>query len=103
MNYVKLILIAIISFFILNCDNPITSNQTSAKGALKKQGETSYMYGTHVLKNDDGKTIYALKSSSIKLDNYEDKYVCVEGKLVKDYPVDGGPNYLEVKDIKTIK
>ncbi len=69
----------------------------SAVGIIKKQGITFYMYGTHVLVNDNGQTLYALKSNTINLDNYIDQRVTVSGDLVSGYPVDFGPDYLDVK------
>jgi hypothetical protein len=69
----------------------------SAVGIIKKQGATTYMYGTHILLNDNGQTLYALKSNTINLDNYIDKRVAVKGDLISGYPVDGGPDYLDVK------
>jgi hypothetical protein len=58
------------------------------------------MYGTHVLKDDNEKTLYALKSDNIKLDVFVDLYVTVKGDLISGYPVDGGPDYLNVKAIE---
>jgi len=100
MNYLKIINIVTCLFLISNCDNPITNNQISTKGTIQKQSETSYMYGTHIIKNDDENTIYALTSPSIKLGNFEGKNVLIEGKFVEGYPIDGGPKYLEVIDIE---
>jgi hypothetical protein len=82
---------------------PADSNQkekVSVNGTIQKQGITTYQYGTHVLLDKDGKTLYALKSETLKLDDYIGKKVELEGKLVEDYPVDGGPSYLEVMRIK---
>jgi hypothetical protein len=75
--------------------HPITST-----GIIKKQGITTYMYGTHVLLDDKGKTLYALKSANINLDKYIDKKVTVKGDLIEGYPVEGGPNFLDVKSIQ---
>jgi hypothetical protein len=61
---------------------------------------TTYLYGTHRLVNESGKTIFALKSDTIGLDNYIDKKVTITGDLVPGYPVDGGPEYLQVKSIQ---
>lgn len=71
-----------------------------ADGLIKRQGFTTYMYGTHVLKDDNEKTLYALKSDNIKLDVFVDLYVTVKGDLISGYPVDGGPDYLNVKAIE---
>ena len=63
-------------------------------GLIQKQGITTYMYGTHTI------TDYALKSNSINLDNYIDENVSIIGEKIDGYPVDGGPDYIEVKKIK---
>lgn len=60
------------------------------------------MYGTHILVNDTGKTLYALKSANINLDKYIDKKVTVNGDLIAGYPVEGGPDYLNVQAIALI-
>ena len=69
-------------------------------GIVKKQGMTSYMYGTHVLVNENGRTLYALKSDRINLDSYVGKKVTVSGELVPGYPVENGPNYLSVGSVR---
>ena len=69
------------------------------KGYIKKAGITSFNYGTHVLVSDSGKILYALKSSILDLSEFLKGEVTVTGKLVPDYPVDGGPEFLEVADI----
>ncbi len=69
-------------------------------GIIKKQGMTSYMYGTHVLVNENGRTLYALKSDRIGLDSYVGKKVAVSGELIPGYPVENGPNYLNVGSVR---
>jgi hypothetical protein len=71
----------------------------SASGILQEQGVTTYQYGTHVLVDVNGKTLYALKSTTIKLNNYLGKKVQLQGVPVEDYPLEGGPDYLEVLTI----
>lgn len=57
------------------------------------------MYGTHVLTDDKGKTLYALRSR-IDLDKYISRKVIVKGYLVTGYPTDSGPDYLNVRSVK---
>ncbi len=92
----------LVMLFILACGNDSYSSSYSvtAAGTVKKQGMTTYMYGTHILQDDAGQTLYALKSDTINLDNYVDKKVTVRGDLIKGYPVDGGPEYLNVKSVE---
>lgn len=63
-------------------------------GTIQQQGITTYQYGTHVI------TGYALRSSNIDLDNYIGQTVTVIGHLVEGYPIEGGPDYIEVEEIE---
>ncbi|GGG93839.1 hypothetical protein GCM10007422_03910 [Pedobacter zeae] len=74
------------------------SSVVTASGTIEKLGMTTFQYGTHLLKGDN-KT-YALKSASINLDTYLDKKVTIKGKKVAGYPLDGGPELIEVTLIK---
>jgi hypothetical protein len=74
--------------------------KVTSAGIIKKQGVTSYMYGTHVLVNENGRTLYALKSDRINLDPYVGRKVTVYGELMKGYPVENGPNYLNVGSLR---
>lgn len=67
-------------------------------GIVKVQSFTTYQYGTHTITNID--QFYALKSSTVSLDDYKDKSVTLTGRKIKGYPVDGGPEYLNVISIK---
>lgn len=75
-----------------------TANQATATGIIQKMGVTTFQYGTHLL-TAENKT-YALKSSAINLDEYMNRKVTVKGKKVKGYPLDGGPEFLDVTLIK---
>ncbi|HEY6162884.1 MAG TPA: hypothetical protein VI112_16765 [Bacteroidia bacterium] len=56
-----------------------------------------YQYGTHVLVDPKGNTIYALTSSSINLDNYVNMPVIVRGTIViQQGALEGGPACVEV-------
>lgn len=78
--------------------NDATTSVT-AVGKLMTQGATTYQYGTHVLKDDSGNTLYALKSSTVVLSNYVNTKVTVKGDPVPGYPADFGPAYLDVNSI----
>jgi hypothetical protein len=97
MNFSK-ILLAILIIVTASCKKEDDVNQL--RGTIQAQGITTYMYGTHVLTNNVGQTLYALRSSSVKLDNYIGKNVEISGSKVGGYPVDGGPDYLDVSKIK---
>jgi len=71
-----------------------------ATGTLRKQGASAHQYGTHVLIDANGQLLYALRSRKADLDKYDNKSVEVRGRKIKGYPVDGGPEYLEVSKVK---
>jgi hypothetical protein len=75
------------------------SKGVSASGIIQLQGITTYQYGTHVLLDVNGNTLYALKSDILKLNNYLGKKVELQGMPVEGYPLEGGPDYLEVLTI----
>ena len=77
------------------------NDMVTATGTVQRSGFTTYMYGTHVLKDDNDKTLYALKSDTINLDDYVNiKNITVKGSLIRGYPVDGGPDYLMVIEVE---
>ena len=94
-------LLILIVIFLTSCgsssSNPV---EITAVGTIKAQGGTVYMYGTHILQNDTEQTLYALKSDTIILDNYIDQVVTVIGDLIEGYPLDNGPDYLNVRSIQ---
>lgn len=96
-------LLATISSFIFlfanTCNSPEgQSDQLQLSGTLEATGITSYQYGSHTLTTED--TFYALRSEKIDLSQFEGKTVSLEGEKVEGYPVDGGPDYIEVNNIK---
>lgn len=68
-------------------------------GTIQEQGMTTYQYGTHTIttSNDD---FYALKSDSVNLGNYVGKEITITAEKIEGYPVDGGPVYLRVLEVK---
>jgi len=71
-----------------------------AEGHVRRQGMTTYQYGSHVLVDRSGRTLYALRSSQVDLDRYDGQHVRVSGSLMPDYPVDLGPEYLVVSSVQ---
>ena len=69
----------------------------SIEGKITKLGMTTYQYGTHAM-NYAGKP-FALRSSSLNLDNYVDKQVTLKGVKVDGYPLEGGPELIEVSEV----
>ncbi len=83
-------------FFADTCSN--REKLVEVTGTIQEQGITSYQYGSHTISS--GETTFALRSEKIDLNNYIDKKVTVFGKKVAGYPVDGGPEFLEVQKVK---
>lgn len=85
-------------FFTATCSNATQNEKMEVTGTIEKQGMTSYQYGTHTLTNDEG--YYALKSETVDLDEYVDQTASIIAEKISGYPVDGGPEYLMVLEIK---
>ncbi|MGI9546130.1 MAG: hypothetical protein ACR2MM_02745 [Flavobacteriaceae bacterium] len=97
MKKIKLLLIGLIVVMATaSCknENNSNSNMLEIEGIIQKQGITTYQYGTHTISG------YALRSSSVDLDNYIDQSVTVVGYIIDGYPVDGGPDFIEVESVK---
>ncbi len=71
------------------------------EGTIKKQGITTYQYGSHVLNTETA--FYALRSESVDLDIYANQKVKIKAEKIEGYPVSGGPDYLLVKSVEPIK
>jgi len=75
-----------------------TSNTVALSGRIDKLGMSTFQYGTHLLKTNH-KT-YALKSNALNLNDYVAKHVTIKGTRVAGYPLENGPELVEVKEIK---
>lgn len=92
------------SLFFFACDSSVDSVEKQNQiGVIHKIEASTWMYGTHTLNDASGKPIYALTSSTIDLNKFENKEVRISGNLIDGYPVDGGPKYLNVTGITVIK
>jgi len=96
----KILILLFVGFAMVSCN---TAKQAGSKnliklsGKLEKIGMTTFQYGTHTLQVD-AKT-YALKSSKVDLNAYVDKEVTLKGTKVDGYPVENGPELIEVVEI----
>ena len=96
-----MIMVVVMTFVACGSEKGSKSYGVTATGTIKSAGITTYMYGTHILVDANGKTLYALKSDKIDLDEYADVTdVTVKGNLISGYPVEGGPEYLDVKKVE---
>jgi hypothetical protein len=97
--YKALIIVTLILLTNQGCQSKkLASNQIEVSGILQKQGITTYQYGTHIIISNDKQ--YALKSSTIDLNNYQKQYVTIIGEKIAGYPIEGGPEYIEVVKVK---
>lgn len=67
-------------------------------GKVDVAGMSTYMYGTHKFYTDD--TFYAIRSKAYDLNEFVGKEVTIIYKKIEGYPVESGPEYLEVLKIK---
>ncbi|QDC44095.1 copper resistance protein NlpE N-terminal domain-containing protein [Methylophilus medardicus] len=79
--------------------------QVLVQGVLEKRTISSWQYGTHQLTGDffqaeatamAPRKVFALKSEQINLDPFLGQEVAITGKAIAGYPVDGGPDFIEV-------
>lgn len=97
----KLIILFAVAFSFAGCSSMKSSKDTAAvtlNGKIEKIGMTTYQYGTHTINSDH--TTYALKSSSVDLNAFENKDVQLSGTKVPGYPVENGPILIEVTSVK---
>jgi hypothetical protein len=78
----------------------LPTGPVTADGLLRRQGLTNYQYGTFILLDTAGRTLYALRATTLDLDAYADHPVHLTGMLVPGYPLSGGPPLLDVTDIQ---
>ena len=81
---------------LLSCNKGagLSNNQIEVSGVIRTQGITTYQYGTHTISG------YAIRSYTIDLDTYLNQNVTVVGRKIEGYPIEGGPDYLEIEKIK---
>lgn len=85
----------LLSFSLVSCNtnDDDLSTEIRTTGIIQAQGITTYQYGTHIINE------FALRSN-IDLDQYIGQTVSIVGIKIAGYPVDGGPDYLEVIEVK---
>lgn len=78
--------------------------EESWSGVLEEAGITTYQYGTHKLvrKVDGKETLLALKSDTLKLDDFVGKRVVIKGRRIAGYPIEGGPDYILVTRVTVV-
>lgn len=91
---------AVILLILTATCNSTSGNDNSMEitGTIEAIQMTSWQYGTHTISNDT--IFYALRSAKVDLVGYEGQTVTIKASKIEGYPVDGGPEYLEVEEIK---
>jgi hypothetical protein len=85
----------VICLSVISCDKEDGSlDNIEIAGTIQEQGITTYQYGTHTVPG------YALRSSAVNLDDYINQNVTIVGYKIDGYPLSGGPDYIEVEEIK---
>ena len=95
------IVILSLLFLAATCNKSVSGENQDLmtfKGEIDKIGMSTWQYGTHTLTVED--TFYALKSEKIDLTPYEGKTVTITAEKIEGYPVDGGPEFLNVVQVK---
>lgn len=100
MKAIFLSLVTGLVFLNATCDRQNLNEQMQLTGTIVSQGITSYQYGTHTLNTEE--EFYALKSEKLDLDEFIGKEVSISGSKIEGYPVDGGPLYILVTNVKEL-
>jgi hypothetical protein len=98
----KIVIFTMLVGFLSSCSSMKNTGDRGTiviTGKIIPLGMTTFQYGTHMIGAEN--KIYALKSIKIKLDDYIDKSVTLEGKKVAGYPLEGGPELIEVSQISS--
>jgi len=99
MKFLFTIATATLFLFTTNCNNKIANSDTmEISGTIEPIGMTTWQYGSHTISSEEG-VLYALRSESVRLEDYEGKMVNIKGDKVEGYPVENGPEFIEVTEI----
>lgn len=98
----KTLAIISLSLLLIACTSQKNKNAKISMdeytGLIQKQGITSYQYGTHTLETKD--SLYALRSKTVDLDKFLGKTITLSAEPIEGYPVDNGPVFLNVTEVK---
>ncbi len=90
--------LSLIVIFCLNSCKKEKTQQFEVTGIIQIRGVATYQYGTHTISNNSA--FYALKSDNYKLDNYVNQTITIIGETISGYPLNGGPYFLNVIEVK---
>src|SRR5690606_4816580 len=100
----KTLILSIVVAVISSCSSMKSGADADAvtmTGEMKPLGMTTFQYGTHAIKSED--TLYALRISTVNLKDFEDKSVTLICTKVSGYPLEGGPELIEVSAISEVQ
>lgn len=96
----KNLLLVVFSTIVLfsACTEATVAPNNELTGVVAEQGITTYQYGSHTLSTTD--SYYALRSETVVLDAYIGETITIVFEKIDGYPVDGGPEFLDVVKVK---
>lgn len=86
-----------LSFAFASCSTRnVSDNQNliQLSGKIEKLEVSGFGYGSHLINSD--RKMYALTSKDIDLNKFVGKAVIAKGKKIDGYPLEGGPDYIEI-------
>lgn len=95
----NIFLLLAIGFTFASCSTVKSGDKNSVQltGKIEPLGMSTFQYGSHTIQSS-GKT-YALKSNTVDLNGFTGKEVTVKGSNVAGYPVENGPDLIEVTQV----
>ena len=96
----KVIIMFFAAFSMASCSvhKPTSANTVQLSGTIEPLGMSTFQYGTHLIKSSG--TTYSLKSNKVNLDSFSGKVVTLIGTKVAGYPVENGPELVDVVSIQ---
>lgn len=77
------------------------AEEVQVEGLLQGVTDSLWEYGSHTI--EQGDTLYALTSDTVRLDDYKGERVRVSGTKVEGYPPkEGDPEYLNVTEVTSL-
>ncbi len=93
------ILVMVVAIALALAAPVLGQESVAATGTIEEAGVTTYMYGTHVIVDEQTGAFYALGSETVDLGYHAGQRVTVYGTLVPGYEygqVEGGPPLVDV-------
>ena len=98
MKKIILMFMACITLASCSVHKANVDNTIQLSGTIEQLGMSTFQYGTHLIKSSG--TTYSLKSNKVNLDSFSGKSVTLIGIKVQGYPVENGPELVDVMSIQ---